>query len=166
MTSSQTGKTYSVGFGDGSSVKASVVRDTLIMGGQTLPNMGKCTSSLPSLLKLMKPSILASAFGAVTQLSPQFQSNTGDTSDGSVYSFSIIFLALSLTVLECSCLFLLRLMGFGFPSLSQSKTDPFFTTLTKQDPMQGIIGTKFVGRSLSGSELTIGGINPAAFRGQ
>ncbi|EGG12385.1 aspartic peptidase A1 [Melampsora larici-populina 98AG31] len=118
VTAIPTARNFSIGFGDGSSVKAIVVRDTVSVAGQTLPNMG---------------------FGAVTQLSPQFQSSTGDTSDG--------------------------LMGFGFPSLSQSKTDPFFTTLTKADPQMGVIGTKFVGRSVSGSELTIGGVNPLSFRG-
>ncbi|KAH9823191.1 aspartic peptidase A1 [Melampsora americana] len=117
-TAVPTGRNFSIGFGDGSSVKAVVMRDTVTVAGQTLPNMG---------------------FGAVTQLSPQFQSSTGDTSDG--------------------------LMGFGFPSLSQSKSDPFFTTLTKADPQMGVIGTKFVGRSVSGSELTLGGVNPLSFRG-
>lgn len=56
-------------------------------------------------------------------------------------------------------------MGLGFPSLAQSKNEPFFTTLTKADPQQGVVGTKFVGRTVTGSELTLGGVDPQAYRG-
>ncbi|CAH7688937.1 aspartic peptidase A1 [Phakopsora pachyrhizi] len=118
-TSTPLKRSYSISFGDGSTVKADVLSDTVSMGGISIPNIG---------------------MGAVTQLSLEFQSSSGDTSDG--------------------------LMGFAFPSLSQSQTTPFFTALTASDPQQGIIGTKFVGRSVAGSELTIGGVNPASFKGQ
>ena len=113
-----TEKSYTISFGDGSSVKADLMIDTVSMGGFTLPNIG---------------------VGAVTQLSSQFQSSTGDTSDG--------------------------LMGFGFPSLSQSKATPFFTALTKASGQQGVMGSRFSRKSDVGSEITIGGVNPAAFVG-
>ncbi|PLW16852.1 hypothetical protein PCANC_09453 [Puccinia coronata f. sp. avenae] len=113
-----TNKSYTVSFGDGSSVKADLMTDTVSIGGFTLPKIG---------------------VGVVTQLSPQFQSSTGDTSDG--------------------------LMGFGFPSLSQSKTSPFFTALTKQNEQYGVMGSRFSRKSDSGSEITIGGVNPAGFKG-
>ncbi|WAR53195.1 hypothetical protein PtB15_2B626 [Puccinia triticina] len=35
------------------------------------------------------------------------------------------------------------LMGFGFPSLSQSKATPFFTALTKASGQQGVMGSRF-----------------------
>lgn len=113
-----TDESYTISFGDGSSVKADVMIDTVSMGGITLPNIG---------------------VGAVTQLSRQFQSSTGDTSDG--------------------------LMGFGFPSLSQSKNTPFFTALTKTNQQLGVLGSRFSRKSDRGSEITIGGVNPEAFRG-
>jgi hypothetical protein len=56
-------------------------------------------------------------------------------------------------------------MGFGFPSLSQSKTSPFFTALTKQNEQYGVMGSRFSRKSDSGSEITIGGVNPAGFKG-
>ncbi|KNZ56156.1 hypothetical protein VP01_2482g2 [Puccinia sorghi] len=117
-----TNKSYTISFGDGSSVKADVMIDTVSMGGITLPNIGRLQS-----------------VGAVTQLSHQFQSSTGDTSDG--------------------------LMGFGFPSLSQSKNAPFFTALTKTNQQLGVLGSRFSRKSDRGSEITIGGVNPEAFRG-
>ncbi|KAA1119092.1 hypothetical protein PGT21_014932 [Puccinia graminis f. sp. tritici] len=113
-----TNKSYTISFGDGSSVKADLMIDSVTIGDFTLPNIG---------------------VGAVTQLSSQFQSSTGDTSDG--------------------------LMGFGFPSLSQSKATPFFTALTKANGQQGVMGSRFSRKSDRGSEITIGGVNPAAFVG-
>jgi hypothetical protein len=56
-------------------------------------------------------------------------------------------------------------MGFGFPSLSQSKATPFFTALTKASGQQGVMGSRFSRKSDRGSEITIGGVNPAAFVG-
>ncbi|KAH9462095.1 hypothetical protein Pst134EA_004943 [Puccinia striiformis f. sp. tritici] len=118
MHAQPTNKSYEISFGDGSSVKADLMTDTVSMGGFALRNIG---------------------VGAVTQLSSQFQSSTGDTSDG--------------------------LMGFGFPSLSQSKATPFFTALTKTSDQQGVMGSRFSRKSDVGSEITIGGVNPAAFVG-
>ncbi|MBW0505895.1 hypothetical protein O181_045610 [Austropuccinia psidii MF-1] len=49
--------------------------------------------------------------------------------------------------------------------LSKSQNEPYFTALTKADPRLGVIGTKFVRQSTTGSEMTIGGADPTAFRG-
>lgn len=117
-TSQPQNYSYTISFGDGSSVQSDVMTDTVSLGGVTLRDIG---------------------IGAVTELSSQFQSSKGDTSDG--------------------------LMGFGFPSLAQSKTVPFFTAMTQSNERQGVIGARFSRKSETGSELTIGGANPAAYRG-
>ncbi|KAG8712958.1 hypothetical protein FRC08_013866 [Ceratobasidium sp. 394] len=83
--------------------------------------------------------ITNSAVGAVTQLSPSFTNAGGDTSDG--------------------------LMGLAFPVLAESKQNPYFTNLAKLSPNQGTMSFKFVGRNAPGSELTVGGMDTAAFTG-
>ncbi|WAQ82343.1 hypothetical protein PtA15_2A660 [Puccinia triticina] len=50
-------------------------------------------------------------------------------------------------------------------TLSQSKATPFFTALTKASGQQGVMGSRFSRKSDVGSEITIGGVNPAAFVG-
>ncbi|CUA69653.1 hypothetical protein RSOLAG22IIIB_04031 [Rhizoctonia solani] len=84
--------------------------------------------------------ITNSGVGAVTQLSQSFTNAGGDTSDG--------------------------LMGLAFPVLAESKQDPHFTNLAKLSPAQGMMSFKFVGKNAPGSELTVGGMNTAAFTGQ
>ncbi|QRV97504.1 aspartyl protease [Ceratobasidium sp. AG-Ba] len=83
--------------------------------------------------------ITNTAVGAVTQLSPSFTNAGGDTSDG--------------------------LMGMAFPVLAESKQNPYFTNLAKLSPTQGMMSFKFVGRNAPGSELTVGGMDTAAFTG-
>ncbi|CAE6436259.1 unnamed protein product [Rhizoctonia solani] len=84
--------------------------------------------------------ITNSGVGAVTQLSQSFTNAGGDTSDG--------------------------LMGLAFPSLAESKQTPYFTNLAKLSPTQGMMSFKFVGKNAPGSELTVGGMDTAAFTGQ
>ncbi|CAE6412871.1 unnamed protein product [Rhizoctonia solani] len=84
--------------------------------------------------------ITNSGVGAVTQLSQSFTNAGGDTSDG--------------------------LMGMAFPVLAESKQTPYFTNLAKLSPTQGMMSFKFVGKNAPGSELTVGGMNAAAFTGQ
>ncbi|CAE6463966.1 hypothetical protein ACGC1H_006663 [Rhizoctonia solani] len=85
-------------------------------------------------------SITNSGVGTVTQLSRSFTNAGGDTSDG--------------------------LMGLAFPVLAESKQNPYFTNLAKLSPTQGMMSFKFVGKNAPGSELTVGGMNTAAFTGQ
>ncbi|KAF8756165.1 Xylanase inhibitor N-terminal [Rhizoctonia solani] len=84
--------------------------------------------------------ITNSGVGAVTQLSQSFTNAGGDTSDG--------------------------LMGMAFPVLAESKQTPYFSNLAKLSPTQGMMSFKFVGKNAPGSELTVGGMNTAAFIGQ
>ncbi|KAH7334392.1 aspartic peptidase domain-containing protein [Rhizoctonia solani] len=84
--------------------------------------------------------ITNSGVGAVTQLSQSFTNAGGDTSDG--------------------------LMGMAFPVLAESKQTPYFTNLAKLSPTQGMVSFKFVGKNAPGSELTVGGMDTAAFTGQ
>ncbi|KAF8745305.1 Xylanase inhibitor N-terminal, partial [Rhizoctonia solani] len=84
--------------------------------------------------------ITNSGVGAVTQLSQSFTNAGGDTSDG--------------------------LMGMAFPVLAESKQTPYFSNLAKLSPTQGMMSFKFVGKNAPGSELTVGGMNTAAFTGQ
>ncbi|ELU39834.1 Asp domain-containing protein [Rhizoctonia solani AG-1 IA] len=83
--------------------------------------------------------ITNSGVGAVTQLSQSFTNAGGDTSDG--------------------------LMGMAFPVLAESKQTPYFSNLAKLSPTQGMMSFKFVGKNAPGSELTVGGMNTAAFTG-
>jgi hypothetical protein len=57
-------------------------------------------------------------------------------------------------------------MGLAFASLAKSKQAPYFTNLAKLSPTQGMMSFKFVGRNAPGSEMTVGGMNTAAFTGQ
>ncbi|KDN41446.1 hypothetical protein RSAG8_07396, partial [Rhizoctonia solani AG-8 WAC10335] len=84
--------------------------------------------------------ITNSGVGAVTQLSQSFTNAGGDTSDG--------------------------LMGLAFSTLAESKQTPYFTNLAKLSPTQGMMSFKFVGKNAPGSELTVGGMDTAAFTGQ
>ncbi|KAF8598174.1 acid protease [Ceratobasidium sp. AG-I] len=84
--------------------------------------------------------ITNSGVGAVTQLSQSFTNAGGDTSDG--------------------------LMGMASPVLAESKQNPYFTNLAALSPTQGMMSFKFVGRNAPGSELTVGGMNTAAFTGE
>ncbi|CCO28287.1 Aspartic protease [Rhizoctonia solani AG-1 IB] len=54
----------------------------------------------------------------------------------------------------------------AFPVLAESKQTPYFTNLAKLSPTQGMVSFKFVGKNAPGSELTVGGMNTAAFTGQ
>ncbi|KAB5591338.1 Aspartic protease [Ceratobasidium theobromae] len=81
-----------------------------------------------------------SGVGAVSQLSQSFTNAGGDTSDG--------------------------LMGMAFPALAQSGQTPYLSNLAKLSPTQGMMSFKFVGKNAPGSELTVGGMNTAAFTGQ
>ncbi|KAG8762075.1 hypothetical protein FRC11_011340 [Ceratobasidium sp. 423] len=83
--------------------------------------------------------ITNSGVGAVTQLSQSFTNAGGDTSDG--------------------------LMGLAFPILAESKQTPYFTNLAKLSPTQGMMSFKFVGKNAPGSEMTVGGMDTAAFTG-
>ncbi|POW15095.1 hypothetical protein PSTT_02392 [Puccinia striiformis] len=47
----------------------------------------------------------------------------------------------------------------------KSEATPFFTALTKTSDQQGVMGSRFSRKSDVGSEITIGGVNPAAFVG-
>ena len=57
-------------------------------------------------------------------------------------------------------------MGMAFPVLAESKQNPYFTNLAALSPSQGMMSFKFVGRNAPGSELTVGGMNTAAFTGE
>lgn len=57
-------------------------------------------------------------------------------------------------------------MGMAFPVLAESKQTPYFTNLATLSPSQGMMSVKFVGRNAPGSELTVGGMNTAAFTGE
>ena len=109
-TARDTGKTFTVAYGDGSQAQGKIYDDTLTVAGLKAYNQ---------------------AVGDATQ------SSLGDESAG--------------------------IAGMAFPSIAQFQRDPFFYTLKKQGAIQQ--GVFAFALSKSNSRLDLGGLDPAAYKG-